>query len=58
MILSYNSIVNFRSSSSSLKVFSFITISIYEGLRPRVKHIYNKNFLPVYYLHASKSALS
>lgn len=58
MILSYNSIVNFISFSSSLSVFSFITISICEGLRPRVKHIYNKNFLPVHYLHASKPALS
>lgn len=56
MILSYNSIVNFRSSSSSLYVFSFITISICEDLRPRVKQIDNKTFLPVDYLHASKSA--
>lgn len=39
-------------------IFFHFTTSICEGLRPRVKHIYNKNFSPVDYLHASKSALS
>lgn len=56
-------VVQFHRKSFFLLVFIVgilfhITISICEGLRPRVKHIYNKNFSPVDYLHASKSALS
>ena len=39
-------------------IFFHFTISICEGLRPRVKHIDNKIVLPVDCLHVSISALS
>lgn len=56
-------VVQFNSKSLLLLVFFVgiffhFTISICEGLLPRVKQIYNKTFLPVDYLHVSKSALS
>ena len=58
-----NFVVQFHCEFSFLLVFIVgiffhITISICEGLRPRVKQIDNKTFLPVDYLHVSKSALS
>ena len=58
-----NFVVQFNSKSLLLLVFIVgiffhFTISICEDLRPRVKQIDNKTFLPVDYLHASKSALS
>ena len=56
-------VVQFKSKSPLLLVFCVGIFFFHhdkhcEGLRPRVKHIDNRIFLPVYYPHVSKSALS